>query len=277
MKTKIILFALLVFACTNLWAQSYTIISRNNSDTIKMVPNALRNGMNAVKSFIPGSSSERPQYRLIKKIYGGKESLIFVDFVKLADKILVAYETDMVTPGEWKVTTISYEDLYNAVVRKNAIYLSGSILGMNVKVYQRPPVLFEDMVNIDGVEFALPIKLAVYESELAKKAEKAAAKELAEAEKAVAKELAEAEKTATKEIADAEKEKLLYELASKTENQAFVALLIKTQAIDTLYLSEVKKYFQWDIVIKYIETYTAEQLKDMSAKHNKYFNKYELY
>lgn len=266
MKTKIILFALLVFACTNLWAQSYTIISRNNSDTIKMVPNALRNGMNAVKSIIPGSSSERPQYRLIKKIYDGKESLIFVDFVKLADKILVAYETDMVTPGEWKVTAISYEDLYNAVVRENAIYLSGSILGMNVKVYQRPPVLFEDMVNIDGVEFALPIKLAVYESELAKKAEKAAAKELAEAEKA-----------ATKELADAEKEKLLYELAGKTENQAFVAFLIKTQAIDTSYLSEAKKYFQWDVVIKYIESYTAEQLKEMSAKHNKYFNKYELY
>ena len=172
MKTKLLLLSLLLLACINLGAQSYTIISRNNQDTIKMVPKALRNSMNAAKSIIPGSSSEAPQYRLIKKVQDGKESLIFVDFVKLADKILVAYETDMVTPGEWTVTTISYEDLYKAVVRNNAIYLSGSILGMKVEMYQRPPALFEDMVNIDGVEFALPIKLATYESELAEKRNK---------------------------------------------------------------------------------------------------------
>ena len=277
MKNKIILSALLVFACTNLGAQSYTIISRNNSDTIKMVPNALRNGMNAAKSIIPGSSSEAPQYRLIKKVHEGKESLIFVDFIKLADKIFVAYETDMITPGEWKVTTISYEDLYNAVVRNNAISLSGSILGMQVEMYQRPPILFEDMVNIDGIEFALPIKLAIYESELAKRAEKAAAKELAEAEKAAAKELASLGKTTNNETKTEEQEKMLYELATKTENQAFIALLLKTQTIDAQYLSEAKKYFPRDIIMKYVETYTTEQLKEMSAKHNKYFNKYELY
>ena len=136
MKNKVLLIALLLFSCANLGAQSYTIISRNNIDTIKMVPNALRNGMNAAKSIIPGISSEAPQYRLIKKVQDGKESLIFVDFVKLADKILVAYETDMVTPGEWNVMTISIEDLYNAVVRNDAISLSGSILGMKVEMYQ---------------------------------------------------------------------------------------------------------------------------------------------
>lgn len=136
MKNKVLLIALLLFSCANLGAQSYTIISRNNIDTIKMVPNALRNGMNAAKSIIPGSSSEAPQYRLIKKVQDGKESLIFVDFVKLAGKILVAYETDMVTPGEWNVTTISIEDIYNAVVRNDAISLSGSILGMKVEMYQ---------------------------------------------------------------------------------------------------------------------------------------------
>ena len=277
MKKKILLLVLLVFARTNLWAQSYTIISRNNIDTIKMVPNALRNGMNAAKSIIPGSSTEAPQYRLIKKVQDGKESLIFVDFVKLADKILVAYETDMVLPGEWNVTTISFEDLYNAVVRNNAISLSGSILGMKVEMYQRPPALFEDMVNIDGVEFALPIKLAAYESELAKKAEKAAAKELAEAEKAIAKELAIAAKTANDETKNAEQEKLLFELADRVENQAFVALLVKTQTLKVLYMSEVKKFFPWDKLQRFVENYTEEQLEEMSAKHNKYFDRYEEY
>ena len=178
-KLSILLFVAIV--TSSLYAQTYTIVSRSN-DTIKMFRNALGDGASALKSMLPGSKSEAPQYRLIKKSHQGKESLIFVDFTKISDKILVAYETDMVTPGEWQVTTISYSDLYNAVTRRDAIYLNGEILGMKVEMFQRPS-LYDDRAIIDGIEFSLPVKLAIYESELAQKAQKAAEKELQRKEK----------------------------------------------------------------------------------------------
>lgn len=261
---KIISLCMSVFMAVAISAQTYTIISRSN-DTIKMVPNALGASASALKSIIPGSKAEVPQYRLIKKVHNGKESLIFVDFTKILDKILVAYETDLVTPGEWQVSTITYADLYNAVTRKDAIYLSGSILGMKVEMFQRPS-MYEDIVNIDGIEFPLPLKLVTYESELAQKAQKVAEKELQRVEK----EMAYAEKLGMDE-------KQITELAQKEENKAYIALLIKTQSLDRSYNQEITKYFSFDEIQKLMQQYSEEKLEEMSKKHSKCFERYEVY
>ena len=45
----------------------------------------------------------------------------------------------------------------------NDIYLKGSLLGMSVEIFQRP-LDFQDIVNVDGYEFPLPFKIAVYET-----------------------------------------------------------------------------------------------------------------
>lgn len=261
MKKLTMLLAAAMMAC-GLYAQTYTVVSRNNPDTIKMYLNALGSSASALKSMIPGSKQEAPQYRLIKKTYQGKESLIFVDFTKILDKILVAYETDMVTPGEWQVTTISYSDLYNAVKRENAIYLSGEILGMKVEMFQRPPVIWEDIVRIDGIEFPLPLKLATYESELAQKAQKAAEKELQKQEK---------------EKKEGYDEQTISALAAKEENKAYVALLLKTQSYDLSYSSDVRKYFNGEELKTLMQSFTVEELEEKAKGHSKYFEKYEVY
>ena len=160
----------------------------------------------------------------------------------------------MITPGEWQTTTISYEDLYNSVVRENAIYLKGEILGMQVEMFQRPSI-YEDMVKIDGIEFPLPLKLAVYESELAKKLEKAKEKELQRMEQ----------------------ENTIRELAEKDENKAYIALLLKTQLLDTSYKSEIIRYFPNDEIQQLINTCSIEELEKKSKNHDKYFNKYEIF
>ena len=258
---KIISLCMSAFMAVAISAQTYTIISRSN-DTIKMYPNSLGG---ALKSLVPGAKVEAPQYRLIKKVHNGKESLIFVDFTKILDKILVAYETNLVTPGEWQVSTITYADLYNAVTRQDAIYLSGSILGMKVDMFQRPS-MYEDIVNIDGIEFPLPLKLVTYESELAQKAQKAAERELQRKEK---------------ELADAEKsgldEKQIAELAQKEENIAYIALLIKTQSLNRSYHTEIRKYFPDEEIQKLVQSYNTEKLEELSKNHSKYFEKYEIY
>lgn len=256
-KLSFLLFVAIV--TSSLHAQTYKIISRSN-DTIKMIPSALGSGASALKSIVPGSKSEAPQYRLIRKTFQGGESLIFVDFTKILDKILVAYETDLVTPGEWHVTTISYYDLYNAVTRRDAIYLSGEILGMKVEMFQRPPILWEDIVNIDGVEFPLPLKLDTYESELAQKAQKEAEKELQRLEK--------------KGGFD---EQIISELATKDENKAYVALLLKTQVFQISYSSDMKRYFNSAELQDLMQSFTVEQLEEKAKGHSKYFERYDVY
>lgn len=263
MKKLILLLFVAIVTCS-LYAQTYTIVSRDN-ETIKMYRNALGETSSALKSVIPGSKPEPPQYRLIKKTYQGKESMIFIDFTKILDKILVAYEIDMETPCEWHMTTISYSDLYNAVTRKNAIYLSGEILGMKVEVFQRPPVLWEDIVNIDGVEFPLPLKVCAYESDLVQKAEKEKEKALQKAEKEM------------KEKKDGFDERAITELATKEENKAYIALLIRTQSYDLSYVSDIRKYFDYAELQRMMETYTVEQLEEKSKGHSKFFERYEAY
>lgn len=232
---------------SSLYAQTYTIISRSN-DTIKMLPSALGTSASALKSVIPGSKSEAPQYRLIQKTFQGKKSLIFVDFTKILDKILVAYETDLVTPGEWQVTTISYSDLYNAVTRKDAIYLSGEILGMKVEMFQRPPIQWEDIVSIDGIEFPLPLKLATYESELAQKVGKA-----------------------RKEESDRQ---ILIELAARGENKAYIAYLIKVELLNAKYKKEIEEIYNMDEIMRLVKNTSDKELLKMSKGHSEQLNRY---
>lgn len=258
MKNKLYTLVGLFLFTLAINAQTYTIVSRNNQDTIKMYPNSLMGGL---KSVVPGAKSEPAQYRLIKKVHQGQESLLFVEFAQVLDKILVAYETNMQTPGAWQVITVSYPDLYQALTRINAIYLEGGIWGMKVQVFQRPS-LFCDMVNIDGVEFALPIKLAVYENDLIQKAEKEKEKELQRLER---------------DKKEGFSEQIITELAAKQANKAFVALLLNTQKFDRSYSSDVKKYFNYAELQDLMRTLTIEQLEKMAEGHSSYFDRYEVY
>lgn len=166
MKAKF--FILLWMACMTIGvrAQTYTIVSRSN-DTIRLHGNKLGD---ALKSALPGGGTTE-NYRLIEKVDDGKKSLLFVDFVQLVDKIFVVYETDLIHAGEWQMTTYSFDSIFDAVQRENAILLKGELLGMNVVIYQRPN-LYKDVINIDGIEFDLPIKVQLYESKLTQGSQK---------------------------------------------------------------------------------------------------------
>lgn len=163
---NVVILVLLALVATSIQAQTYTVVSRSN-DTILLHPNKLGE---ALKSAIPGGGATE-NYRLIEKVDGGKKSLLFVDFVQLVDKIFVTYETDLVHAGEWQMTTYSFDSIFNAVQRENAILLKGELLGMNIVIYQRPN-LYKDVINIDGIAFDLPIKVQAFEAKLAQDSQK---------------------------------------------------------------------------------------------------------
>lgn len=165
----------------------------------------------------------------------------------------------MITPGEWTMTTISFSDLYNAVTRRDAIYLSGEILGMKVEMFQRPPVIWEDLVRIDGIEFPLPLKLATYESDLAQKAQKAAEKELQQKEK-------EKKEEANKQN--------MTELATTSENKAYIAYLIKVELLDSMYEKEIEEIFNMDEIMQLVRNASDKELLKMSKSHSEQLNKY---
>ena len=161
MRKSILIIATLIVA-TIVNAQSYTIISRSN-DTIRLQTNKLGD---AIKSIVPGKNSELEEnYRLIEKVDKGKKSLLFVEFTQVLDKIFICYETDLVHAGDWAVRAYSFNDLFNAMKRENAILLTGQLLGMNIDIYQRPDN-FKDIINIDGIEFPSPIKVQLFESKI---------------------------------------------------------------------------------------------------------------
>lgn len=161
MKKIFILISILVLTVFT-QAQTYIVVSRSN-DTIHLQSNKLGE---ALKSITPGKSSDVTEnYRLIEKLDNGKKSLLFVEFTLALDKVLVTYETDLINAGVWDVKVYSFNDLYNALKRENAILLKGHLLGMNIEAYQRPEN-FRDIINIDGIEFPSPIKLSVFETKL---------------------------------------------------------------------------------------------------------------
>jgi len=75
---------------------------------------------------------------------------------------------------------------------------------------------------------------------------------------------------------NAEQEKYISELASKDENKAYIAYLFKTQRLDKSFGAEIKQYFPWDEIQKLIQSYSVEQLQNMSKNHSEYFEKYEI-
>lgn len=154
---KVIVFVLLMWV-SGAMAQEYTVLSRDNRE-IKMYPGGLGK---ALKAMLPIGGGAEPEYRLIKKVQNGQESLLFVDFSKSVEKVFVTYETDMVHPGRWGVKIYTAVDIYKAVNRVNAILLKGELLGMPIEIYQRP-LTFQDRISIDSIEFAMPIKVEVIE------------------------------------------------------------------------------------------------------------------
>ncbi len=66
------------------------------------------------------------------------------------------------------------------------------------------------------------------------------------------------------------------EMAQKEENKAYVALLLKTQKLDTKYKEELSSIFPFEEIIRIAQTKSVEELEILSKKHSKYFNKYEV-
>ena len=160
---KIIITLVTFFVAMQLGAATYTIVSQNN-DTIRLYSNELGESL---KSLITKADLERKdKYRLIEKNDEGKSSLIFVEFTHVLDKMFICYETDLINAGLWNVKAYSFDDVYNSVRRENAILLKGELLGMKIEIYQRP-LNFKDIVSIDGFEFPSPIKINLYETNIA--------------------------------------------------------------------------------------------------------------
>lgn len=229
---KSIFLCVCMFMLNTMSAQTYTIISRNNQDTIKMYPNNLGK---AIKSIIPGSNDDGPNYLLIKKELDGKESLLFVELTKEEKKILTTYETDLATPGKWTTQVYTLLDVYKQMKRENAIYLKGKIIGIDVEMHQRP-LNFQDLIIIDGIEFASPVKLTVVEESIIQnelqKAQVEEKQAQAEQKRAQAeqKRAQDEQKRAQCEMFDKQKQKKSN--VDPTANEYYIAYLISTKQFD---------------------------------------------
>ena len=67
------------------------------------------------------------------------------------------------------------------------------------------------------------------------------------------------------------------EMAKKEENKAYVALLIKTNKLDSKYKNEISSIFQFEEIVQFIQSKTIDELRTMAKKHSKCFDKYEIY
>jgi len=242
---KLLIISVMALCAMTMSAQTYEVYARSN-DTIKLYANALGA---AAKALIPGAAPVVPSYRMIKKTENGKESILFLDFVNIADKFIVSYETDMVTPGKFITKTHSVIDLYKGLTRVNAIYLEGEYMSMKVEAYQRP-LPYKDIFIIDGIQLQLPVKLVEVENKLVE----AAAKEV-------------------NQLVITEEE--LLELAKDPANIAYVALEMKSQTFNRDYSDECKRIFNAEVIRQYLSKDEAE-LSRLSQSHHKYFNKYHM-
>ncbi len=267
---KLILISLSLICVLSMQAQKYTVISRNNQDTIKLYPNALGDAkgkaVKSLKTALPfgSNNTETPEehYWLIKKEFNNQESLLFVEFQKLIDTYFVTYETDMKTAGEWDVKTYGFSDVFQAATRVNAILLEGEFLGMKIKIHQRP-ANFNDMIEIDNLEFPTPIKIAILESSMP------AVKQ----EDIVAGFEQSSTKTKDVEISneDIKEEEIL------NPNDCYIAYLMLSemfnQKTDKNMMSELVDKNNVKMLIK---KYSADQLNQLSKNHDKRLNKYQL-
>jgi len=285
MKTKIISLLFAIMIVNGLSAQTYTVISRNNVDTIKLYPNILGEAIKTVTNMLPGAK-DVSYYCLIKKEYNGQESLLFVELSLDEKKILTAYETDLITAGKWQTKIYTLYDIYTHLKRENAIYLHGNIIGLEIEIHQRP-ANFQDRIIIDGIEFPAPIKMVALDETRKLVAEKEAQrleKERIDAEKVAEKEAQrlekeriEAEKAAAMNEKIKEQENAIKKLAAKEENKAYIAYLLKTSQTDMAHSAEIAKYFVNEEIMALINNKSAEELKVMSANHDKYFERFKGY
>lgn len=81
----------------------------------------------------------------------------------------------------------------------------------------------------------------------------------------------------TKESVDSPDEGKKVELAQKEENMAYVALLMKTNRLNSKYKEEISKLFPFNSMSVLIQSKTEEELRTMSKKHSKYFDRYEIF
>lgn len=282
---KLLAFVAVLVICLSVSGQevTYTILSSENSE-IKLYPNHLGS---SIKSIIPGTVS-KTNYRLIQKTEKSKSSYIFVEFVNILDKYLVSYETDMVTPGVWAMKTYSFEDIYDACKRQNAIYFEGTLLGMKIEIYQRPDN-FNDVIVIDGIESMSPIKIKIFESNSAQALADAlnrAKNDSIQAAQLAAKDSIEKAERLLKDkevienlvVAGAElglSREVVEESITK-HDEYYIAYLSKTQRLDNKKSGEIFARFNREEVKKYYLNYTVEQLNFLSRGHSKSLSRYEL-
>jgi hypothetical protein len=258
----VMLLSFVILTTTNLSSQTYTIISRNNQDTILLFPNNAGAALKSLSSSLPGAQKEtEPLKFLIKKVENGRESLIFVDFINTLDKYFVTYETDLNLPGKWKYTLYGFKDIYKSLTRRNAIYLEGDILGISFKIHQRPE-LYRDRMLIDNQTLiSCPIKID------------------------------QLEKTLTNELFQQQKEEaenlsnLLLNLgisedvakdAIRNPDPYFIAYLLKSGNLNPTYRDEVRTREDRDKINQLTNEFSMNQLQVMGKGCNKEVRKYEL-
>ena len=256
------LLSLVTLMTTNLSSQTYTIISRNNQDSILLFPNKAGAALKSLASSLPGAQKEsEPLKFLVKKVENGKESLIFIDFVNTLDKYFVTYETDMTTPVKWLYKGYGFKDIYSSLTRKNAIYLEGSLLGIHFEIHQRPEV-YSDMIRIDNTTLiASPIKINLLEKTIAEEGVQHAQREQERLPKLI--EIGIPEDVAKDAIAN--------------PDPYYLAYLIKSTNFNTKYREDLRSRADGDKIIQLVKIYTIDQLMEMGKGYNKELKKYEYY
>lgn len=257
---KIFLLFVSVLTAFTMSAQTYTIVSQNNEDTIKLFSNTIGK---AIKNMVPGAKEEVPHFFLIKKEYEGKESLLFVEASTDEKKIFTSYETDLITPNSWNVQIYTLYDIYTQLKYENAILLRGKIIGIPVEMYLRP-ANFHDIINVDGFEFPSPTKIAVLdetrklaEEELDKQGKNADSKETIPVD-------------AFKNI---DKEDIVE--SQKMSNDCYVAFLIKTNIFKQSASRDVlDELCDSEHIKRLISKYDAKLLRECGKYHDKRLNKY---
>ena len=249
------LLSFVTLVTTNLSSQTYTIISRNNQDSILLFPDNAGAALKSLASSLPGAQKESESLKfLIKKVENGKESLVFIDFVNTLDKYFVTYETDMSTPVEWLYQSYGFKDIYNSLTRKNAIYLEGNLLGISFAIHQRPE-LYNDIICIDKTtKIAAPIKINLLGKTL---------EEVEQDRLPVLIRMGISEEVAKDAIAN--------------PDSYFLAYLLKSANFDTKYREELRTRSDGDKINTLSKNYTVEQLKEMGKGSSKELKKYDLH
>lgn len=198
----------------------------------------------ALKNLLPGQGASTPsdslqsEYRLLLKTENGKQSYVFVQFFSLLDKCIVTYETP-VEQQIWKERVYSFNDIFATLKSKNSILREGVFLGMNLQLHERP-LIFSDILFIDGYKIVSPVKISVLEDQIAKIEQEKAANE----------------------------HQLEYD-------RYYVAYLLKSGQFDPNYKNEVfGKYGEKELQQLFTE-YSSEELEKKSIGHSSAVTRYK--